>query len=58
MTTGGHLMISKKQEYDVQILLKTVWSECNIKGKEGLLACVKLKREKLTVQMKTFHCFS
>ena len=39
-------------------LLQTIWSECNIKGKEELLACVKLKREKLTLQMKIFHCFS
>ena len=53
MTTGEHLMISKKQEEDEQFsdLLQTVWSENNVKGKEQLHAHVKLKREKLTLQM-------
>ena len=52
-TTGGHLMISKKQEEDEKCsdLLQTAWSENNIKGKEQLHAHVKLKREKLTLQM-------
>ena len=47
------LMISKKQEEDEQFsdLLQTAWSENNIKGKEQLHAHVKLKREKLTLQM-------
>ena len=59
-TTRGHLMISKKQEEDEQRsdLLQTVWSENNIKGKERLHAHVIMKREKLTLQMKIFHCFS
>ena len=59
-TTRGHLMISKKQDEDEQCsdLLQTVWSENNIKGKERLHAHVIMKREKLTLQMKIFHCFS
>ena len=53
-------MISKKQEEDEQRsdLLQTVWSENNIKGKGQLHAHVIMKREKLTLQMKIFHCFS
>ena len=53
-------MISKKQDEDEQCsdLLQTVWSENNIKGKERLHAHVIMKREKLTLQMKIFHCFS
>ena len=51
-------MISKKQEEDEQHsdLLQTVWSENNIIGKERLHAHVVMKREKLTLQMKIFHC--
>ena len=48
VTTGGHLMISKKQEEDEQCsdLLQTVWSEYNIKGKEHLHAHVKNEKGK------------